>query len=233
MAKQLTEAQREAKRARDKAYRERKAAESLGPVLNADGSPSDVTVQMLTGRTGKLKKLEDLKIVSVEIVNAGVELPAFEVNLGSEFTKEQLATEPGATEAFLSSRNLDLSAKQLEALAATLSGFSESASLFEVEAIAEAILYRDQIRAAKVGDYVTTPRGGMPGYVHKRFRDGGVFVTGDGGNKEGGGWCPHVNEPDFFDTATKVYYEVIDGQWAGQHGWLHRARGCNRVYQEG
>lgn len=52
----LTDAQKEAKRARDAAYRARKAAEkvveseSLGPVVNPDGSPTDVTLAMF-GKT--------------------------------------------------------------------------------------------------------------------------------------------------------------------------------------
>lgn len=169
-------------------------------------------------KTGQLKSIEsiDFENAKVEIVNADPD----------EFTAENLAYVPGMLNRFLDKEGIVLSEAQLESLVATLTETKFPYDPFSVGMIAEAIVLRDEVRAAKVGDSVVTPRGGMRGVVIHRYRDGGIVVTGDGGNKEGGA-CSHQ------DPENGVYWEVIDGQWAGQHGWLHRARGCNRTFQWG
>lgn len=108
---------------------------------------------------------------------------------------------------------------------------AEADELDELEA--EANDNRSIVLAAKLGEYVRTPRGGMLGYVQKTFKAGGRFVTEDG---EGlyPEWCKHVEAGPVEHT---VYFEQIgpgNKDWSdGAHGWAHRFSRCNKLVQVG
>ena len=154
MSVAITEFQREAKRARDKSYRERKAKqlaareiveESLGPVVLEDGSPSDVTIEILTGGTYASK---------------------------------------GALQ---------------------------------------------DVMAARKGSTVTAPRGGQQVLVVQSYRDGSKLLTTDGQRVQFDELCSHTLP----EGEQAIYVEIVGGPRAGVHGWAHRARNCNRLFQVG
>jgi hypothetical protein len=158
---ELSDAQRQAKRARDAAYRARKAAEklasqdeeseSLGPVVNDDGTPTATTLAMF-----------------------GIANPV-------------------------------------------VSWLMRAASSQLTETI---------LRSNK-GKAFESPRGGMPTVIVQKYRDGARLLTTDGRQIKRDALCTH----ELPDGYTGVYYEVVGGPQAGSHGWVHRARGCNRPYQ--
>lgn len=89
--------------------------------------------------------------------------------------------------------------------------------------------YVDVILKTEKGAEVEAPRGGMITYIVQKYRnDGARLLTGDGRQVNWDGMCAH---PD--TGGNVVYYEIVGGRRAGEHGWLHRTRGCNRIYQYG
>ena len=162
----LTQAQRTAKSNREKAARSAKKAaaaivptiqvedlsdESLGPVVNEDGTPTATTVEMLTGV-------------------APVEAPA---------------PEP------------------------------------------EPLSLHDQILKLGKRTQVEAPRGGVATIIVQKYRnDGSRLLTSDGRQIKRDAACTHELEQGY----AGVFYEIVGGRFDGEHGWIHRARGCNRPY---